>query len=174
MPRVRRCRQQECHSMVEYPNHYCRRHFEHEAEYLASRQKWARSRDQHYQRKYNTVTRNRSEHKSEQYNFYRSRQWARLRLNILERDNYLCKYCDAINIVTPAKTVDHIRPVEAFPEYKSDIGNLAVICYSCHRAKTDWEQGYYGTGQGNKLTGAKPIDNVKMIVLMMKKQKGNT
>ena len=169
MPRVRRCRQQGCHTMVECPDHYCTRHFEPEAEYLASRQRWARSRDQHYQRKYNTVARNRSERKSEQYSFYRSRQWARLRRNALERDNYLCKYCAAINIVTPAKTVDHIVPIEYDASLRDDPNNLAVICYSCHRAKTDWEQAYYGTGQGNKPTGAKAIDNINQVVRQMKK-----
>ncbi|MHB9953121.1 HNH endonuclease [Ligilactobacillus murinus] len=168
MPRVRRCRQQGCHLMVEYPNHYCRRHFEHEAEYLASRQKWARSRDQQYQRKYNTVTRNRSEHKSKQYNFYRSRQWSRLRRNILERDNYLCKYCGAINIVTPAKTVDHIVPIEYDAGLRDDPNNLAVICYSCHRSKTDWEQIYYGTGQGNTLKKVPEIKNINQVIRHMK------
>ena len=156
--------------MVEYPNHYCKCHFEREAEYLASRQKWARSRDQHYQRKYNTVTRNRSEHKSKQYNFYRSRQWSRLRRNILERDNYLCKYCGAINIVTPAKTVDHIVPIEYDTSLRDDPNNLAVICYSCHRAKTDWEQAYYGTGQGNTLKKVPEIKNINQVIRQMKKQ----
>lgn len=170
MPRVRRCRQHGCHLMVEYPKHYCKRHFEHEAEYLASRQKWARSRDQQYQRKYNTVTRNRSEHKSKQYNFYRSRQWSRLRHNILERDNYLCKYCGAINIVTPAKTVDHIVPIEYDASLRDDPSNLAVICYSCHRAKTDWEQAYYGTGQGNTLKKVPEIKNINQVIRQMKKQ----
>lgn len=168
MPRVRRCRQQGCHLMVEYPNHYCRRHFEHEAEYLASRQKWARSRERQYQRKYNTVSRNRSERKSEQYNFYRSRQWSRLRQIVLDRDHYLCRYCGAINIVTSAKTVDHIVPIEYNASLRDDLNNLAVICYKCHRLKTDWEQEYYGTGQGNRLKNVPEVKNINQVVRQMK------
>ena len=37
--------------------HYCEQHVEHEREYLASRQKWARSHTAAYQHKYNTRTR---------------------------------------------------------------------------------------------------------------------
>ena len=37
MPRVRRCRYPGCHAMVKLPDHYCREHYEHEAEYLAKR-----------------------------------------------------------------------------------------------------------------------------------------
>ncbi|MCT3297079.1 HNH endonuclease, partial [Lactiplantibacillus pentosus] len=43
--------------MVAFPDHYCQQHYEHEAEYLASRQRWARSNDKQYTHKYNTVTR---------------------------------------------------------------------------------------------------------------------
>ena len=72
MPRVRRCRYKDCHAMVELPDHYCQQHYSYEAEYIANRQKWARSRSKSYQHRYNAVTRNRNSNKSEQYNFYRS------------------------------------------------------------------------------------------------------
>ncbi|MZJ76111.1 hypothetical protein GT624_25875, partial [Enterobacter hormaechei] len=39
MPRTRRCRYPNCHAMVTFPEHYCQQHYEHEAEYLASRQR---------------------------------------------------------------------------------------------------------------------------------------
>lgn len=168
MPRVRRCRQQGCHAMVNFPHHYCTNHFEQEAEYLANRQRWARSREQGYQHRYNTVTRNRSKNKTEQYNFYRSREWTRLRRLVLERDHYLCQYCQAINIVTPAKTVDHIVPVEFDSALKSDLNNLAVTCYMCHRLKTDWEQDYYGTGQGNKLKNVPKITEKNLVAKMIR------
>lgn len=87
MPRYRRCRQPNCHAMVQFPNHYCPKHFEHEAKYLANRQRWARKHSEHYQYKekrynhhYNTVTRN--DNRSEQYKFYRSKQWVDLRLSV--------------------------------------------------------------------------------------------
>lgn len=167
MPRVRRCRQPGCHAMVNFPDHYCQQHYEHEAEYLASRERWARSHDKHYTHKYNTVTRYRNEDKRQQYNFYRTRQWSHLRQQALERDHYLCQYCKLQGKLTPAKTVDHLRPIEAFPNDKANINNLAVICGKCHRRKTDWEQRYYGTGQGNELKQVTPISDVSSIVVLM-------
>ena len=168
MPRVRRCRQPGCHAMVNFPDHYCQQHYEHEAEYLASRERRTRSHDKHYTHKYNTITRNRDATKREQYKFYRTRQWSHLRQQVLDRDHYLCRYCQAIGKLTPnSKTVDHIRPVEAFPDDKDNINNLAVICRQCHRKKTEFEQKYYGTGNGNELTNAEPIDNIGEIVKLM-------
>lgn len=163
--RVRRCRYHDCHAYAEFPNHYCKQHVEHEVEYIASRQKWSNQHNKQRQHRYNTVTRNRNDTKREQYNFYRTRQWAHLRQQALERDHYICQYCGAIN----SKTVDHIVPVEAFPNYKSNIDNLATICRKCHALKTKFEQKYYGCGQGNKLTGAKPIDNINEITLLMRR-----
>lgn len=169
MPRYRRCRQTNCHSMVQYPNHYCEKHFEHEAEYLASRQKWFNAhRSKAQTHKYNTVTRNRNETKQEQYNFYRTRQWSHLRQQVLDRDHYLCQYCKAIGKITPnSKIADHIVPVEAQPNSKADINNLAVICRLCHHKKTEWEQQHYGTGNGNTLKDVEPISDVKIIAAMM-------
>ncbi|MGL0749762.1 HNH endonuclease [Secundilactobacillus paracollinoides] len=168
MPRVRRCRQPGCHAMVNFPDHYCQQHYEHEAEYLSSRECWARSHDKHYTHKYNTVTRNRDDTKRQQYNFYRTRQWAHLRQQVLDRDHYLCQYCKIIGKLTPnSKTVDHIVPVEAQPNSKADINNLVVTCRQCHHKKTIWEQTYYGTGNGNELTNADPIENIGEIVKLM-------
>jgi 5-methylcytosine-specific restriction endonuclease McrA len=165
--RVRRCRYTGCHAMAEFPNHYCKQHIEHEAEYIASRQKWSNQHNKQRQHRYNTVTRNRNNIKREQYNFYRTRQWAHLRQQVLDRDHYICQYCGAIN----SKTVDHIIPVEFQLKSKADINNLAVICRSCHRLKTDWEQRYYGCGNGNTLKDVEPISNVKMIATMMKNKR---
>lgn len=168
MPKVRRCRQYGCHAMVEFPNHYCTEHFEHEAEYLESRQKWSNNNKSKAQmHKYNTVTRNRNETKREQYNFYRTRQWSHLRQLVLERDHYLCQYCQVQGLITPAKTADHLIPIEFDETLKADIANLAVICGKCHRAKTDWEQRTYGTGQGNQLKDVEPITDINQISMLM-------
>ena len=167
MPKVRRCRYPGCHALVPIPSHYCTQHYEHEAEYLANRQRWARSRDKNYQRKYNSVTRNRNADKSSQYNFYRSRQWVGLRKNVLERDYYLCQYCKALGKVTSAKTVDHIVPIEYAPSLKAELSNLATTCSKCHSAKTAWEREYYGTGKDNQLKSVVKIDNIKEVASLI-------
>lgn len=157
--------------MVDFPDHYCKVHYEHEVEYLATRERWARSHDKHYTHKYNTITRNRDDTKRKQYNFYRTRQWSRLREQVLERDHFLCAYCQVQGVITPAKTVDHIVPIEYDQTLKADVDNLAVICGKCHRRKTDWEQGYYGTGQGNHIKKVSEIKDVQSIVVFLAKSK---
>lgn len=170
MPRVRRCRQHGCHAMVELPDHYCAEHYEHEAEYLANRQKWSRSHSKSYTHRYNTVTRNRSDSKSKQYQFYRSRQWVALRQQVLERDTYLCQYCRVQGKLTPnSRTVDHIVPIEFDSTTQASVNNLVTTCAACHRMKTDWEQSYYGTGQGNSLKPVKPIRDIKSVTILMQK-----
>lgn len=162
MPRVRRCRQPNCHAMCLLPSHYCPEHIEHEAGYLARREQYQRSKQQ--QHRYNTQTRNRNETKKNQYAFYRTRQWVHLREQVLGRDNYVCQYCLANGRVTPAKTVDHIIPIEYDYDLKANVDNLAVICSSCHSLKTKWEQSYYGTGKGNELKNAQEISLIPEII----------
>ncbi|MCI1615923.1 MAG: HNH endonuclease [Heyndrickxia oleronia] len=61
-------------------------------------------------------------------------------------------------------------PIEFDEALKADIANLAVICGKCHRAKTDWEQAYYGTGQGNELQSVAEITDLPSIVILMNEQ----
>ncbi|MDB8867668.1 HNH endonuclease [Pediococcus acidilactici] len=155
--------------MCPMPNHYCPKHAEHEAEYLASRAKWNnRERNKAKVHQYNTVIRNRNDNKREQYNFYRTRQWSHLRQQVRERDHYVCQYCKAIGKFTPdCKTVDHIVPIEVDANIKANVDNLVVSCRRCHYRKTEWERKYYGTGNGNKLKNVKPITNINEVMLLM-------
>lgn len=163
MPRVRRCRYPGCHTMVQLPDHYCTKHYEHEAEYLANRQRWARSHAEQYQHRYNTMTRNRSSTKHDQYEFYRTKQWQGLRQQVLDRDHYICQYCGQPN----SNTVDHIVPIEYDSHLKYHLDNLATICRKCHRLKTDWEHERYGTGQGNEIKNVSEVFDVNKIATLM-------
>lgn len=165
MARYRRCRYPNCHAMVKLPDHYCKQHYNYEAEYLAKRQRWARSHNTRYQQKYNHITRNRNNVKSQQYKFYHTKTWVDLRRQVLNRDHFVCQYCGKPN----AKTVDHIVPIEYDAKLKADVNNLAVICLNCHRLKTDWEQIYYGTGECNELKQVQKVHDLKTIARLMNK-----
>lgn len=52
--------------------------------------------------------------------------WKRLRLRILERDNYTCHYCGA-----RATHVDHVEPVHA----GGDDSKLVAACAACNLSK---------------------------------------
>lgn len=171
LARYRRCRYASCHAMVEFPNHYCTQHFEHEAEYLANRERWARGNSKEHQQKYDKQVRNRNVTKQEQYKFYRTKQWVELRKQCLYRDHGLCRYCKARNgRVSQGTTIDHTVPIEFEPSLKADIDNLACICRECHRLKTQWEQSYYGTGSNNQLKNVPVIKDVTVIDELMHSQ----
>lgn len=163
MPRVRRCRAQGCHAMCQLPHYYCAKHIDQEAAYLESRERWARGHDHDYQHKYNTVTRNRNSSKSEQYKFYRTRQWQALRKLVLDRDSHLDQYALASGIVQAGNVVDHIVPFEVAPELHDVASNLITCTPETHKLKTAWEQKYYGTGLENERTGAALVTDPKII-----------
>lgn len=57
--------------------------------------------------------------------------WARLRLQVLRRDRYICYLCGAF-----ADQVDHIAPGDIH-----ELWNLAAICKPCHMSKSGHEGG---------------------------------
>lgn len=141
---VRRCKYAGCHTLVERPSYYCSRHKQYEAEYLKLISK--RSSHKHY----NSVVRNRNENKRNQYRFYQTKQWKHVRAFVLERDHYLCQYCQVLGNNTPnSKIVDHITPLEIDSDDRANPENLTTTCKACHNKKTKLEQEIYGTGQGN-------------------------
>lgn len=64
--------------------------------------------------------------------FYHSKEWKKLRVRALERDNYLCRLCLKRGKITPAKTVHHITPLRVDNAQKLELNNLITVCESCH------------------------------------------
>ena len=63
------------------------------------------------------------------------RQWARVRLKVLDRDGWRCQTCGKVGRLE----VDHITPlVDNGAVYDWD--NLQTLCRGCHIAKTRAEQ----------------------------------
>lgn len=153
--------------MCEVPHWYCDQHRDQEAQYLETRQRWARGHDAEYQHKYNTVTRNRSTAKSEQYHFYQTKQWKALRQLVLDRDAHLDQYAKAVGIYRPGNTVDHVVPYEIAPDLHDKASNLVTCSAESHKLKTKWEQSYYGTGIGNQKTGAPIVTDVSEIAKLI-------
>lgn len=58
--------------------------------------------------------------------------WRKLRLKILSRDNYKCKYC---GIVSLNMQVDHIKPVSKGGN--DDESNLVAACLKCNSKKNN-------------------------------------
>lgn len=66
--------------------------------------------------------------------FYDSKTWHELRDQVLQRDHYECQWCGATVQMTTLE-VDHIKPIEQYPELACDTSNLRVLCKDCHNKR---------------------------------------
>lgn len=67
-------------------------------------------------------------------NFYRSKEWRRLRLVALSRDNYLCVWCKEKGILNKADVVHHIVETTEDWSLRLTLDNLVSLCHGCHNA----------------------------------------
>lgn len=67
----------------------------------------------------------------EQNDFYNTSEWRRLRLYILEKNNYICEKCHGL-----ATIVHHIEWITEAnlhdPEVTLNESNLMAVCHECH------------------------------------------
>ena len=69
---------------------------------------------------------------------YNSREWQELRIAKLRSTNGLCEECLKEGIVTSARCVHHIVPIETartkdeMKRLAFDINNLRALCFACH------------------------------------------
>lgn len=159
---MRRCKHLGCHNLVNEGQVFCKKHADDMEAYQRHLSK-IHAHNQRHQHEYNTTVRKQSDERSKRDAFYNHKEWKQLRLVILERDNYLCKYCERFGIIRPAKIVDHIVPGQVAPQLLRDQSNLATICQSCHRRKTDWEKSFYNTGYTNNKNKIKKDILIKNI-----------
>lgn len=74
--------------------------------------------------------------------FYESREWKKLRKEILIADKYECQCCKSKGKYTRANTVHHVNHVKDHPEMALDRHyidgkgkkqrNLVSVCHDCH------------------------------------------
>ena len=69
---------------------------------------------------------------------YNSREWKELRIAKLRSTKGLCEECMKQGIVTPARCVHHIVPIETartkdeMKRLAFDVNNLRALCFACH------------------------------------------
>lgn len=61
--------------------------------------------------------------------FYDSIEWKNCRIEILQRDEYICQCCGR----KPSKQVHHLNDPRYCPELSLDRKNLIVLCNLCHK-----------------------------------------
>ncbi|PKR79408.1 alpha/beta hydrolase [Halalkalibacillus sediminis] len=76
--------------------------------------------------------------------FYKSKSWRKLRLFVLERDNYECQECKRQGRVFTSShntdkhknlDVDHIEELPDRPDLAMEPDNLETLCIRCHNRK---------------------------------------
>lgn len=71
--------------------------------------------------------------------FYQSKEWRRLRQEILARDNFECQWCKKDGILSTRQDavleVDHIQELEYYPELALEKSNLRTLCKTCHNKR---------------------------------------
>ncbi|MED1881078.1 HNH endonuclease [Brevibacillus borstelensis] len=64
--------------------------------------------------------------------FYHSKEWQRVREQVLIRDHYLCQHCLKQKRVTKAEMVHHIHPLREHWHLRLVPSNLISLCNACH------------------------------------------
>jgi 5-methylcytosine-specific restriction endonuclease McrA len=62
-------------------------------------------------------------------------KWHRVRLTILQRDNWTCIYCNK-HLVGSDATVDHVNPLSKGGD-RLETSNLVAACRSCNSQKSN-------------------------------------
>ena len=82
------------------------------------------------QMKYNKyIERKRDKEKAD---FYRSYKWRKLREQVLNDNNYMCKMCKDNGRVRQATEVHHIEHLSQNWGKRFNYDNLIPLCYDCH------------------------------------------
>lgn|SRR5574344_86512 len=93
-----------------------------------------------------------------------SSRWKQIRRTFLSA-HPLCQRCEAEGMVTPAREVHHIHPVECEITFREkeiaayDLNNLMALCHDCH-VKTHIEMGRCGKEMNIK----RKSDQTKRII----------
>lgn len=76
---------------------------------------------------------------SNKSNFYSSREWLALRVEVLANSDKRCAICGASKDSGATLHVDHIKPRAHYPHLALEKSNLQVLCEPCNLGKTDRE-----------------------------------
>lgn len=128
MPIKKVCSKSGCSSLIDHGQRYCDKHKEQE-------QSDKYERNKHYDM-YQRDKRAKA--------FYNSKEWELVRTQRLIMDNYLCQDCLCKKRLVAADVVDHVLPLEHYPELALDIGNLLCRCHAHHNKKTAEDRKKYG------------------------------
>lgn len=68
----------------------------------------------------------------EERRFYKTAEWKRKRLEILERDNHECQECKREGRFSKGNVVHHVLHLDDRPDLALETDNLLTVCEACH------------------------------------------
>lgn len=74
--------------------------------------------------------------KESQSGFYNTKTWKMLR-DRRRRENPICQSCEEKGIIRQMNVVDHIKPIDEYPELSLEFNNTQSLCTRCHVLKTN-------------------------------------
>ena len=80
------------------------------------------------------------------------RAWEQVAALRRKLDHYLCQECLKHERLTESKLVDHIVPVHVRPDWRLALENTQVLCFTCHKHKSDDDARRYGSSTQRSLT----------------------
>lgn len=72
-------------------------------------------------------------------NFYQTKKWLALRVDVLAKSDKRCAICGASKDDGVTLHVDHIKPRAHYPHLALERSNLQVLCEPCNLGKRDSE-----------------------------------
>lgn len=69
--------------------------------------------------------------------FYDSKEWHNLRRRVLKFYGHKCMCCGVTKTIMH---VDHIKARSKYPELELDFNNMQVLCWSCNKAKSNFNE----------------------------------
>jgi len=114
---MRLCSKHRCPALVQPPVRYCQTHIR------QTQQDRAEADRQYNQQRDRRFT-----------EFYHSREWLAVRVQVLDRDRWLCQMCKAERRITKANTVHHRTALRDAWELRLEVDNLESVCPPCHSA----------------------------------------
>jgi 5-methylcytosine-specific restriction protein A len=113
----KKCNKVNCNNLIPFNESYCDEHKELKYESKKQYDKQRYSNDKDVRQTYN------------------KKIWKNIRRNILIRDDYVCRYCEAKGIIKKATLVDHFISVRDSYEDRYNEENLVSSCDRCNTLK---------------------------------------
>ncbi|WP_414842336.1 HNH endonuclease [Enterococcus saccharolyticus] len=120
----RRCEYGGCRELVDIGNRYCTAH------------KAQTAKEYNKNIRENNVKQQNGKTNKDIADFYKSKEWRKVRLAVLSRDNYICIPCLKKGYIHEGNLVHHkieLRDVGGW-EHRLDMDNLETINRGCHNA----------------------------------------